>query len=140
MSPSQNGPSLDGISVLIVENEFLLAINLETIMREAGATSIELASSLADAKKLIDTASFDAAILDIRLMDGDSLPLAEDLIRRGVPVVIHSGHANLGHAQIVPDAVFLPKPSRPSEIVQAVLKARGVHGSFDLPETKAAQR
>ncbi len=123
---------LDGLSVLVVENEFLLALNLETIMRDAGAGLIELAASVADATKLIAATKFDAAILDIRLMDGDSLPLAVELIGQGVPVVIHSGHANLGHSQIVPDAVFLPKPSTPAEIVQAVLKARGVSGSFEL--------
>ncbi len=123
---------LDGLSVLVVENEFLLALNLETIMRDAGAGLIELAASIADAAKLIEATQFDAAILDIRLMDGDSLPLAVELIEQGVPVVIHSGHANLGHSQIVPDAVFLPKPSTPTEIVQAVLKARGVPGSFEL--------
>lgn len=124
--------SLKDISVLIVENEFLLAINLEAIMREAGASNVEMAATVADASNLIANGSFDAAILDIRLMDGDSLPLAAKLIVQGVPVVIHSGHANLGHSQLVPEAIFLPKPSTPSEIVQAVLKARGVPGAFEL--------
>lgn len=123
---------LEGVSVLVVENEFLLAINLETIMRDAGAARVELAASIADAKVHIEKTRFDASILDIRLMDGDSLPLAEDLIRRGVPVVIHSGHANLGHSQAVPEAVFLPKPSTPTQIVQSVLESQGVFGSFEL--------
>lgn len=123
---------LDNISVLIVENEFLLAINLEAIMREAGARKVEMAATVADASVLIESGSFDAAILDIRLMDGDSLPLAAKLVAQDVPVVIHSGHSNLGHSELVPEAIFLPKPSTPPEIIQAVLKARGVLGAFEL--------
>lgn len=129
-------PSLKDLAILIVENEFLLAINLETTMRDAGAAKVEMAASLADAQKLVDQKSFDAAILDIRLMDGDSLPLAQQLIKQGVPVVIHSGHANQAHTSLVPEAVFLPKPSTPTEIVRSVLKARGVAGAFDLPEVE----
>ncbi len=126
--------SLKDLSILVVENEFLLAINLETSMRDAGASKVEMAASLADAQLLVDKGGFDAAILDIRLMDGDSLPLAQRLIKQGVPVVIHSGHANQTHTDLVPEAVFLPKPSTPTEIVRSVLCALGVAGSFDLPE------
>lgn len=131
-------PSLNGLSILIVENEFLLAINLESIVRDAGAGSVRLAASLADARKVVDEGTFDAAILDIRLMDGDSLPLAQELIASGVNVVIHSGHAHLGHAEIVPEAYFLPKPSTPAEIVQAVLKSNGVPGSFALADMEVS--
>ncbi|MEL7198208.1 MAG: response regulator [Pseudomonadota bacterium] len=127
-------PSLKDLSVLVVENEFLLAINLEATMRDAGASKVEMAASLADAERLVEESTFDAAILDIRLMDGDSLPLAQRLIKKGVPVVIHSGHANHAHTALVPEAVFLPKPSTPTEIVRSVLRARGVGGAFDLPE------
>ena len=123
---------IEGLSILIVENEFLLAISLEAIMRDAGAGRVKMTASIADATALVDDEKFDAAILDIRLMDGDSLPLAAALVDRGVPVVIHSGHANLGHSQIVPEAIFLPKPATASEVVQSVLKARGVVGAFEL--------
>ena len=132
--------SLKDLSILIVENEFLLAINLEATMRDAGATTVEMAASLADAQILVDKGQFNAAILDIRLMDGDSLPLAQRLIRQGVPVVIHSGHANQMHSALVPEAVFLSKPATPTEIVRSVLRARGVAGAFDLPEVEIKEQ
>ena len=123
---------LKGLSVLIVEDEFLLAVNLETIMRDAGAQNIRMAATVVDATILIERGAYDAAILDIRLMDGDSLPLAEKLIDRGVPVVIHSGYTNPSHSQILPEAVFLPKPAAPTEIIEALLKACGVPGAIKL--------
>lgn len=131
--------SLEKLAVLIVENEFLLAVNLETTMREAGASVVETAASLADARVLVEQREFDAAILDIRLMDGNSLPLAQELTERGVPVVIHSGHAKPSDCSMVPEAVFLPKPSTPTEIVRSVLRARGVPGAFDLPRVALSQ-
>lgn len=132
-------PSLNDLSILIVENEFLLAINLDHTMREAGAGRVEMAGSLADAQILADAGGFDAAILDIRLMDGESLPLAQHLIKRGTPVVIHSGYATKAHTALVPEAVFVSKPSTPTEIVRSVLRACGVSGTFDLPKIKVSE-
>lgn len=126
--------SLKDLCILVVENEYLLAADLEATMRNAGASRVEMAASLSDAQLLADCFDFDAAILDIRLMDGESLPLAQKLIKRDVPVVIHSGHLNQAHETMMPEAVFLPKPSTPTEIVRSVLRARGVVGAFDLPE------
>ena len=45
------------------------------------------------------------------------------LLSDHVPVVIHSGHAEIYHTVELPGAVFCPKPAKPSEIVAAAMQA-----------------
>ena len=115
----------EGLSILLVENEFLLARNLQRTMEAAGAGSIGMAGTLKEANELIESAHYDAAILDLRLMDGDAVELANELIGRGTAVVIHSGHASPAYMERMPGAHYLPKPATRKEIVKSVLTAIG---------------
>src|SRR5690606_14437559 len=62
--------SLDAKSVLVIEDQFLIAIDAEQALRQAGAADVRLASSVRDA--LLTLAHFvpDAAVLDFNLGDG----------------------------------------------------------------------
>lgn len=115
--------SLKGRSILIVEDQFLAAMSLETTMRGEGASVVELAARLADAEELIDTIAFDAVFLDLRLQDVDALPLGKALIAKGVPVIVYSGHAEHRCRQALPAAIILHKPATPRQIVSAAQEA-----------------
>jgi two-component system, response regulator PdtaR len=78
-------------SVLIVEDEFLTAIELEAIVRNAGAEVIGPALSAPQALLLIDNHKITVAILDVWLNQRNSLPVARRLADRGIPFVFHTG-------------------------------------------------
>ena len=129
---------LRDLSVLIVEDEFIVAVGLESTFRNAGASDVTIVGNMADAWDAIKSARFDFALLDIRLPDGYSFPLAMNLIADDVPVVIHSGHAEIYHSARLPGIIFCPKPATPAEIVRASFKAiqfNGVSGTDQLQDT-----
>ena len=110
---------LDGATVLVVEDEFLILLDLEHVLESAGA-AITTAASLAEALKAAER-RYDVAVLDVRLPDGDVYPAARMLAERDVPLVFHSGHAhNDNIAGAFPSAVALEKPAREQVLIAAV--------------------
>ena len=110
---------LDGATVLVVEDEFLILLDLEYVLESAGA-AITTAASLAEALEAAER-RYDVAVLDVRLPDGDVYPAARMLAERDVPLVFHSGHAhNDNIAGDFPSAVALEKPAREQVLIAAV--------------------
>lgn len=110
--------------MLIVEDQFIVAAGIEKTFKDAGARDVTLVGNMRDAWETVRSVSFDAALLDIRLGDGLSFPLAMHLFTQKIPVVIHSGHAEIYHAVELPGAVFCPKPAKPQEIVASIVRAK----------------
>ncbi len=84
--------TIAGLNVLLVEDEFLIALDAEEMLRELGAASVTIASTFEDAQKRIGEQTFDLAILDVNLNGRKSFPLAEQLLKRGTPVVFGTGY------------------------------------------------
>jgi len=92
-------PVLRNCRVLIAEDEFLLADELQADLEEAGAIVIGPVSALADAIALIEVEQhIDAAILDANLGGEMVFPAADLLIARGVTIVFTTGY----DASIIP--------------------------------------
>jgi CheY-like chemotaxis protein len=84
---------LNQISVLIVEDEPFIAVDLAEAVDEARGKVIGPAGSVREALVLIEQNLVQAAILDVNLSDGDVTPVTELLIEVGVPVIFYSGLA-----------------------------------------------
>jgi CheY-like chemotaxis protein len=84
--------TLDGLSILLVEDEFLIALDAEEMLRELGAASVTVASNFEEAQKRIAEGKFDLAILDVNLNGQKSFPLAEQLLARGTAIVFGTGY------------------------------------------------
>jgi CheY-like chemotaxis protein len=84
--------SLVGISVLLVEDEYLIALDAEQILKGLGVANVEIASTLHEGEKCVEEGRFDLAVLDVNLNGQFSFPIAETLRRRGIPVVFASGY------------------------------------------------
>jgi CheY-like chemotaxis protein len=83
--------SLNGKRILVVEDEFLILLDIRHILESAGA-SIVTASGVADALAALGARGrFDAAVLDLRLDRDSSTPVAERLLAAGVPFVFLTG-------------------------------------------------
>lgn len=86
------GAPLSGASVLVVEDEFLIALEAQRIFQDAGATDVVLANSVAQARSLLARGtSFNFGFLDLKLGDEDARPLVSDLTQRGIPILIATG-------------------------------------------------
>lgn len=104
--------------VLVVEDEWFVASYLRDALESAGAAVIGPVPSRAEALALIEGAPPpDAATLNIRLEDGDSLPVAERLRRMGVPFVFLSATAGV---DLPPAFRLTPRLAKPFAAFQVV--------------------
>lgn len=100
--------SLDAKSVLVIEDQFLIAIDTEQALRKAGAVDVRLASSVGDALRMLASFAPDVAVLDFVLADGTGVDVAKVLTERQVPFVFATGYgdgapipATYGHVPVV---------------------------------------
>lgn len=84
--------TLDGVSVLLLEDEYLIALDAEQILQDLGVRRIETAATLSDAETRARDGHFDIALLDVNVNGQMSFALAQTLRARGVPVVFATGY------------------------------------------------
>ena len=118
---------LSGRHVLVVEDEALVAMLLETILEDMGCTPVGPAATVEEGLAMAtDTDSLDAALLDVNVAGHQVFPIAEALKTRGVPFVFSTGYGEGG----LPDAwrghPTVQKPFTEAAIREALMKAMGV--------------
>ena len=110
---------LTGTSVLIVEDEPLIALDIHAALSAIGA-SIIAATKGAEALALIRIAEITVAVLDINLGDRDCSTVCSALSHRKIPFLFYTGHPDAEVLKQWPDAPVLIKPAQSSVIVQRV--------------------
>ena len=92
-----NGKLLDGLRILLVEDDSLAAWDMQEFLEESGASVIGPAPTLKRALELVDREEghIDAAILDVNLCGVRSYPVADRLQTCGVPFVFTTGYSNV---------------------------------------------
>ncbi len=111
-------PLLNGLTLLVVEDEPLIALDIAMAFEECGA-HITSTNTLKHAVLLVEHDGLSGAILDHALPDGDSSILCARLKERGVPFMIYSGYENVeGACQGAP---HLSKPATPDMMVAAMV-------------------
>jgi CheY-like chemotaxis protein len=118
--------ALAGRSILVVEDEPLIALDIVESLTSTGANPI-VASILQHALELATSPNLAAAVLDYKIGDADTSPICELLKSRGIPFLFYSGY-NIPR-RIWPDVETLSKPATPDKLVTAValLCANGAH-------------
>jgi DNA-binding response OmpR family regulator len=106
--------SLADCSILICEDEPLIALGIANAFSETGARVVAV-KSLARAFAAIEKDAPSAVILDHALSDGESSRLCAYLKERNIPYILHSGYPNHDDG-----AVSVPKPAAPQMLVSAV--------------------
>ncbi len=113
---------LNQVSVLILENEPFIALDLATAVQEARGKVIGPAGSVREALMLIEQHLVQAAVLDVNLSDRDVTPIAELLIEGGVPVVFYSGLAlPVALRERYPSASIYKKPTPPVQLLHKLV-------------------
>ncbi|WP_051881852.1 response regulator [Parvularcula oceani] len=111
---------LAGRRLLLAEDEFMIALNLQTEFEERGA-QVVVVESVRQGLAAAQEGDFDVAILDVRLSDGEVFPLADLLQEKRIPFVFHSGHADVSAlSERYPEAIALSKPAWAHVLLQAV--------------------
>ena len=108
-------------TLLIVEDEILMAMALKEALEEAGYLVMDIAVSHHEALTAAQTCTPDLALVNIRLQDkDDGIALARNLADLKIPVLFISGQASCARsAQTLAIASF-PKPYRAEQMVAAV--------------------
>jgi CheY-like chemotaxis protein len=115
------------LRILIVEDEMLVAMNIEDMLLERGYEVAGIASRLEPALALARDGAFDIAMLDVNLAGDRSFPVADLLIARGIPFLFATGYGLDGIAEKYRDRPILQKPFRAGDLaaaVEALLPAR----------------
>lgn len=108
-------PILAGLRVLLVEDEFLVAVLLMDALEDAGATVLGPAATLAQAEQMAREADYDVAVLDWNLDGEQSDPVARIVVNRARPCVVSTGYGAV-HAEFAQLPV-LAKPYDPAHLV-----------------------
>lgn len=112
--------------ILIVEDEMLVAINLEMILEDLGHDSVGIVPDLASAEPFYD-AELDLALVDLNLRDGLTGPqIAERFSARGVPVLFITANPRMLGDGISGTVGVITKPTDPPTVQAAVEYVLGI--------------
>jgi DNA-binding response OmpR family regulator len=117
--PAHGIPALRGRSILVVEDEVLIGMDIRNALEAAGA-QVTATTTVRHALILVNHDGLAGAIMDHALADGDSTELCERLTARGIPYVSYSGFDPVKGAD--PDAPFVSKPTNMDTLLTALEK------------------
>jgi len=100
-------PTLRGCSILVVEDEPMIAMDITTALELAGAHATTT-NTVRHALILAEHDGLAAAIMDHALSDGDSTQLCARLKSRGIPYVSYSGYGPVEGAS--ENSIYISKP------------------------------
>ncbi|MCQ8872295.1 response regulator [Mesorhizobium sp. LMG17149] len=114
---------MNGVAVLVVEDEPMILLNLETGLEEAGFRVVGVTTAEA-AIKAFDEVPFSSLLTDIRLGSGkNGWQLARHLrrVNPAISVVYISGDgAPQWSAEGVPDSIMISKPFVMAQVITAL--------------------
>ncbi len=119
MKPVSHSP--DRRRVLLVEDEYLIAIDMKRMLEAHGCEIVGAAASVEAARAILNTAELDLAILDVGLTDGAVYPLIDDLERRRVPYAFATGYDPAALPASEANTPRLEKPVNP-DLINDILK------------------
>jgi two-component system, response regulator PdtaR len=116
---------LTGKRCLVVDDEFLIALDIQQALEHAGAAEVVCAGNPTEALAAVKIDRFDVAVLDVRLgRTGSSLPVAEVLAAAGTPFVFLTGlRGDSTEARAYPNAPVIEKPYDAQTLLAAIRQA-----------------
>ncbi len=117
----------NGLSVLLLEDEYLIALDAEDILTSLGVKEIKIVNTLVGAADAAQKGDVDLAILDLNINGELSLDVAQLFRQRGTPIVFASGYELRERisAELEQGDVYLRKPYTSESLKEAVHTALG---------------
>lgn len=112
--------------VLLVEDNMIIALDAEDLLRDAGAEAVSVCGSVREAKVALEKSDFQMALLDVNLGNETSEPVAMELRDRGTPFVFATGYGDSSAlSSKFPNVPVLKKPYDESDLHEAIRAALG---------------
>jgi two-component SAPR family response regulator len=116
---------LEGLKLLVLEDEVLIAMDVEQLCREHGASEVVTLRKVEElGTQPFDDFPHDAAVLDVRLADDSTIEFARQLMERGIPFVFATGYeASENLFEAFPGISVIPKPYESSALIRAIAES-----------------
>lgn len=114
------GHELAGCRVLVVEDEVLIALEIQDMLQDFGCEVVGPVGKLETALELAGNEKVDAAILDVTIRGGKVFPVADILLARNIPFVLASGYGDWALPEAMRDQPRLTKPFSTAELEEHV--------------------
>jgi two-component SAPR family response regulator len=99
-----------GCRILVVEDEMLIALQIEEVVVKLGCDVVGPTGKLETALQLANEGKFDAAVLDVTIRGGKVYSVAEQLLARGIPFVLASGYGDWALPETLKNRPRMMKP------------------------------
>jgi CheY-like chemotaxis protein len=113
---------LEGLKILVVEDEAPIALLLEDILSDFGCEVTPVAR-IKHALKEIESGTFSAAILDVNVSGEQVYPVARALEAKGIPFVFSTGYGRAGVDPSFEKYGVLQKPFDPNQLERLLINA-----------------
>jgi CheY-like chemotaxis protein len=111
--------------VLVVEDEMTVAMLIEDMVSELAYEVAAVVPRLEDAMRLLDSETFDLAMLDVHLNGKTVFPFAAELEVRDIPFLFATAYGPRGIPEEFRNHLVLQKPFGPVELRLALMELSG---------------
>ena len=109
--------ALEGVRVLVVEDEYLVAVLIEKILESAGCIVMGPVARVPEALDAVNDDDYDAAVLDVNLAGERINPVADALSERDVPFMFVTGYGANALPSEYAERPHIGKPFRMAELL-----------------------
>ena len=109
-------------SALVIEDDYLIAVDLATMLKGLGLKSIKLVANCEGAVELLESEHFDFATVDLRLPNEICFTAIDALIAARTPFIYVTGH-DRSKDEAVPAAPWVSKPASREDLLTGILSA-----------------
>jgi DNA-binding response OmpR family regulator len=117
---AENSAPLAGLRVLVVEDDYFIADEICSTLRDGGAEVLGPSPDIEHGLAMVKNERLDCAVLDINLHGNLAFSLADELRKRGTPSIFATGYDQSVLPGPFSDSVRLEKPVNLSELLRAV--------------------
>jgi two-component system, response regulator PdtaR len=118
---------LQGLKILLVEDDFIVAFDMQTLLQDYGADVLGPAATVAEGLSIVAGSKVDAAVLDVNLNGEFVFSLAQRLREQSVPLLFATAYAD--DDKLFPDAdkaaPRVAKPVLPNVLITQLRKLVG---------------
>jgi CheY-like chemotaxis protein len=111
---------MKGKRILVIEDEFLIGVEIESILKASGAKDVGSAATEEEALRQIEHGTWDAVVADANLNGRGIQRIAHILVERSIPLLVVTGYGLESLPPEVRQSPVLTKPFRASQLVGAI--------------------